>query len=84
MSELLLKRITFNRGVLCGKPTIRGMRISVEMILELLAAGEPEQQILEDFPELESEDIRAVLAYALRLVAGETVHRTNPPAESLA
>lgn len=84
MSELLLKRITFNKEVLCGKPAIRGMRISVEMILELLAAGEPEQQILEDFPELESDDIRAALAYAQRLVAGETVYHTNPPAESLA
>lgn len=66
----LLERITFNKEVLCGKPTIRGMRISVEMILELLALGEPEANILEDYPELEPEDIRAALAYAHRLVAG--------------
>ena len=73
MSELL-DRVTFNKDVLCGKPTIRGLRISVEMILELLAAGESEERILEDYPELEPDDIRAALAYAHRLVAGEAVY----------
>ena len=73
MTELL-ERITFCRDVLCGKPTIRGMRISVEMILELLAQGESETNILEDWPELEPDDIRATLLYAKRLVASETVH----------
>ena len=58
-----LDRITFNKHVLGGKPTIRGLRISVEMILELLAAGESERDILDDYPELEPDDIRAVLAY---------------------
>lgn len=43
-----LERITFDQEVLGGKPTIRGLRISVEMVLELLAAGEPEEKILED------------------------------------
>ncbi len=57
--EDLLKCITFNKEVLCGKPLIRGMCISVEMILELLANGATEQEILEDYPELEVEDIRA-------------------------
>ncbi len=80
----LLERITFNKEVLCGKPTIRGMRISVEMILDLLAAGESEQAILEDYPELEADDLRAALAYAKRLVAGESVYPTNPVARSLA
>ena len=47
----LLKRITFNKDILCGKPLIRGMRISVEMILELLVNGATEQEILEDYPE---------------------------------
>lgn len=70
MGATLLDRTTFNKQVLRGKPTIRGMRISVEMILELLAAGESQQQILEDFSELASEDIRAALPYAQRLVAG--------------
>ena len=71
--EDLLKRITFNKGVLCGKPLIRGLRISVEMILELLANGATEQEILEDYPELELEDIRAALLYAHYTVANERV-----------
>ena len=69
----LLQRIIFNKDVLCGKPTIRGMRISVEMILELLAAGESEQAIIEDYSDLEPNDLRAALAYAKRLVSGESV-----------
>ncbi len=80
----LLERITFNKDVLCGKPTIRGMRISVEMILELLAAGETQEAILEDYPELEPDDLRAALAYAKRLVTGESVYQTNPSAGSFA
>ncbi len=77
----LLQRITFNKEVLCGKPTVRGMRISVGMILELLAAGETQQQILDDYPELEPDDIRAALAYATQLVAGEIVLPTNASVE---
>jgi len=71
--EDLLKRITFNRDVLCGKPLIRGLRISVEMILELLAKGATEQEILEDYPELEFDDLRAALLYAHHMVAREDV-----------
>jgi uncharacterized protein (DUF433 family) len=62
--ESLLKRITFNRDVLQGKPLIRGMRISVEMILELLAKGSTEEEILQDYPLLEPDDLRAALLYA--------------------
>ena len=68
-----LQRITFEKGVLGGKPCIRGLRISVDMILELLAKGASEQEILEDYPELEREDLRAALLYAHHLLAGETV-----------
>ena len=71
--EELTQRITFNQHVLHGKPVIRGLRISVEMILELLAKGSSQQEILEDFPELEPEDIAAALSYASRLIAGELV-----------
>jgi uncharacterized protein (DUF433 family) len=70
---LLLKRITFNKDVLCGKPLIRGLRISVEMILELLAKGATEQEIMEDYPELEPDDLRAALLYAHHMVAREDV-----------
>jgi uncharacterized protein (DUF433 family) len=76
--EKVLQRITFDREVLNGKPTIRGLRISVEMILELLAKGSTTEEILEDFPLLQVEDIQAALFYAQHLVAGELVFdRTN-------
>lgn len=71
--ENLLQRISFDPQVLRGKPVIRGLRISVEMILELLAKGSALQEILEDYPDLEVEDIQAALAYAQQLVAGELV-----------
>ena len=70
----LLNRITFNKEVLCGKPLIRGMRISVEMILELLARGATEEEILQDYPLLESDDLRAVLLYAHHMLARENVY----------
>ena len=72
--EDLLQRITFDHAILTGKPVIRSMRISVEMILELLSKGATPQEILEDYSELESEDIQAALLYAHHLVAGETIH----------
>ena len=71
--ENLLERITFDQRVLRGKTVIRGLRISVEMVLELLAKGSTRQEILEDYPILEPADIQAVLAYAQQLVAGEVV-----------
>jgi uncharacterized protein (DUF433 family) len=71
--ENLLKRITFNQDILGGKATIRGLRISVAMILELLAKGATTEEILEDYPELEPEDIEASLLYANRLVDREDV-----------
>ena len=71
--ENLLQRITFNKDIWGGKPVIRGLRISVEMILELLAKGATRQEILEDYPDLEPDDLQAVLLYAHHLVAGETI-----------
>ena len=69
----LLTRIAFDRDVLRGKPVIRGLRISVEMILELLAKGATPAEILEDYPVLEPDDVGAALLYAHHLVAGEAV-----------
>jgi len=71
--ENLLSRITFSPEVLAGKPVIRGMRISVAMILELLAKGADMGEILEDYPDLELADIHAALLYAYRLVDGEAI-----------
>ncbi len=73
-SKNLLYRITINSKVLAGKPTIRGLRISVEQILNALAAGVPEGDLLEDYPELEADDIRAALAYAASIIADEQVY----------
>jgi uncharacterized protein (DUF433 family) len=60
----LLERITFDSAVLRGKPLIRGLRIGVEQILQALGAGVSEAELLADYPDLEPEDIRAVLLYA--------------------
>ncbi|WP_396214529.1 DUF433 domain-containing protein [Gemmatimonas sp.] len=62
----LLQRITIRPEQCGGRPCIRGMRIRVIDVLELLAAGESQAQILEDYPDLESEDIAACLLYAAR------------------
>ena len=59
-----LDRITFNPNQCGGRPCIRGMRIRVVDVLEMLAAGASEQEILEDYPYLELEDLRACLEYA--------------------
>jgi uncharacterized protein (DUF433 family) len=58
------ERITIEPGKRGGKPCIRGLRITVYDILDYLASGMSEPQILEDFPDLMSEDIRACLAFA--------------------
>ena len=59
-------RITFNPNQCGGKPCLRGLRIRVKDILEMLAGGMSEAEILADFEILESEDIRAALEYAAR------------------
>ena len=77
--EKLLTRITVNPGVLVGKPTIRGMRISVEQILDALAAGVSQRDLLEDYPMLEPEDIQAVLLYARDIIASERIYPVDFP-----
>jgi uncharacterized protein (DUF433 family) len=69
----LLKRITVNPEIFAGKPIIRGMRISVELILSLLAQGETPEAILTDYPDLEQEDIRACFVYAHAVIAQDTL-----------
>jgi uncharacterized protein (DUF433 family) len=59
-----LERIVVDPKILAGKPVIRGTRLAVEFILELLAAGQSESEILASYPGLEREDILACLAYA--------------------
>ena len=67
--QKLLERVTANPAIFGGKPIIRGMRISVELILSLLAQGETPETILDDYTDLEPDDIRACLAYAHAVIA---------------
>ncbi|MEP7213443.1 MAG: DUF433 domain-containing protein [Acidobacteriota bacterium] len=63
----LSKRITIDPDISHGKPTIRGLRYTVEMILELLSSGMTSEEILADYEDLENDDILAVLEYATRI-----------------
>lgn len=70
----LLDRITVRAGVFGGKPIIRDLRIAVEHVLGMLAAGDTAETILEEYPFLEPEDIQACLLFAHRSLSGEHVH----------
>ncbi len=69
----LLARITVNQGVMVGKPTIRGLRITVEQILKALATDISTRELLQDYPELERGDIKAALLYAAESVNNEQI-----------
>lgn len=71
--ETLLSRITSDPAIFGGKPIIRGHRLAVEHVLGMLAAGDSVETLLEGYPWLERDDIRACLLYARRLVASERV-----------
>ena len=64
MKNELLRRITLEPGKCGGRPCIRGMRIRVQDVLDMLAAGARDEEILRDYPYLEPDDIRAAVAYA--------------------
>ena len=69
----LLERVTARPDVFGGKPIVRDMRISVEFVLSLLSQGTTQDELLDDYPELEPEDIRACIAYAHTVIAGDTL-----------
>lgn len=74
MSELdLLQRITVNPHIFGGKPIIRGRRLAVEHVLGMLAAGDTTQTLLDAYPWLEQDDIRACLLYARKVVGEERI-----------
>ena len=73
-----MKQIVANPRILGGKPVIRGTRISVEFVLELLAAGLSEDEILEDYPHMTREDLHACLRYAARSCKNEIVVELEP------
>ena len=68
----LLDRITVDPAIFGGKPIIRGLRMAVEHVLGMLAAGETEEKVLHEYSFLEPADIQACLLYAQRSVAGGT------------
>jgi uncharacterized protein (DUF433 family) len=70
----LTERIVVDPKILTGKPVIRGTRISVEFVVELLAAGWTNGQILTSYPQITEEDIRACLAYASEVLREEKVY----------
>jgi uncharacterized protein (DUF433 family) len=69
----LLDRITVDPAIFGGKPIIRGMRMAVEHVLGMMAAGDTSERLLREYPFLEAADIQACLAYAHRLMVGEQV-----------
>ncbi len=73
----LLERITIDTDICHGKPSIRHMRYPVEMILELLSSGMEIDEILEDYEDLEREDILAALKYASKLSSIKSLHKLN-------
>lgn len=73
------ERITSNPDVLAGKPVIEGTRLSVEHVLGLLETGWSEADILESYPHLNPEDVRACLGYAREVMAEEKLYPSSQP-----
>jgi uncharacterized protein (DUF433 family) len=73
MTPILFDRITFDPRIMGGRACIRGMRITVSLLVNLVANGMAMNEILEEYPDLEPEDIRQALQYAAAL-ANEEVH----------
>ena len=70
-------RITINPGICGGRPTVRGMRITVADVLQLLAGGMTRQEVLDDYPYLEAQDVQACLEYASRLASHHSAVRAE-------
>jgi len=68
-----MERITIDSEVMVGKPVIKGTRITVQLIVQLLANGATETEILNDYPDLKKEDIKAALLYASECLGREEV-----------
>ena len=76
-----MDRITVNPKIHFGKPCVAGTRITVQSVLELLNEGLTFTEIIQDYyPDLQVEDIRACIRYAIALVAAEDIHLTTVPA----
>ena len=75
MENQLWQRITLNPNICHGKPCIRGLRYPVELILELLSSGMNAKEIIDDYDDLENEDILAALLFAARLTQVKSIYR---------
>ncbi|MFM9944382.1 MAG: DUF433 domain-containing protein [Bacteroidia bacterium] len=73
--ENLINRITINQDICHGKPTIRNMRYPVELILDLLSSGMTNAEIIEDYQEIEEDDIRACLLFASKFTKIKSIHK---------
>lgn len=73
--EALINRITINPEICHGKPAIRNMRYPVELILDLLSSGMSVSEILNDYPALVEDDIKACLTFASRLTKVKSIHK---------
>jgi len=69
--EELLERITVDPNVLVGKPVIKGTRIPIYLIIELIASGMTIKDVLKEYPELKEDDVKAALLYASKLLEKE-------------
>jgi len=76
--DTLLTRITIDPAVCHGKPCVRGLRYPVEMLLALLSSGMTHDEILDDYADLERDDLLAVLAYAARLARTHRLQAEMP------
>lgn len=75
MNNDLISRITIDPDMCFGKPTIRGTRYSVDLILDLLSAGMSVEEIIDDYPALSNEDIRACLQFAAQMAKLKSIHK---------
>lgn len=75
MEDVLLKRITLDPEICHGKPCVRGLRYPVETILELLSSGMTVDEVLEDYGDLERDDIYAALLFGARMSEVKSVHK---------
>ncbi len=77
MEKQLLNRITIDSEICQGRPAIRNMRYTVDLILDLLSAGMTEAEIIDDYPALETLDIKACLFFAAQLSKVKVINRIN-------
>jgi uncharacterized protein (DUF433 family) len=73
------ERIKLDPAILAGKPVVQGTRLSVSLIIDLLAQGWSKEDLFESYPQLQPEDVRACLAYASEVLQAERVYPVQAP-----